>query len=160
MGEPIHIQTVYAASNMADAWRYADCYADTDVYYDCEEDLDLATLRDVIKDLDGAVDQVRSRCDGLMCSRLAEKLAEYPLCPPPSPLPSPPSSPPPEQELVSYDPWDNTHLWVVIPAAVFAAAVVFDDMTPVVLFEDREAVVAATVEARKAARKAARKRLM
>jgi hypothetical protein len=61
---------------------------------------------------------------------------------------------------VSYDPWDNTHLWVVIPAAIFAAAVVFDDMTPIVLFEDREAVVAATVAARKVARKAARKRLM
>jgi len=144
---------------MADAWRYEHCYADTDTYYDCEENLDLATLRDVIKDLDGAVDQVRSRCDGLMCSRLAEKLAEYPRCPPPSPLPSPPSSPPPEQDLVSYDPWDNTHLWIILPAAIFAAAVVFDDMTPVVLFEDREAVVAATVAARKAARKAAKKRL-
>jgi len=145
---------------MADAWRYADCYADMDTYYDCEENLDLATLRDVIKDLGGAVDQVRSRCDGLMCSRLAEKLAEYPPCPPPSPLPSPPTSPPPECEVVSYDPWDNTHLWDVIPAAIFAAAVVFDDMTPIVLFEDREAVVAATVAARKAARKAAKKRLM
>jgi len=144
---------------MADAWRYADCYTDTDTYHDCEENLDLATLRDVIGDLDSAVDQVRSRCDGLMCSRLAEEFAEYPQCPPPSPLPSPPSSPPPECKLVSYDPWDNTHLWVVIPAAVFAAAVVFDDMTPVVLFEDREAVVAATVAARKAARKAAKKRL-
>ena len=74
---------------MADAWRYADCYADTDTYHDCEENLDLATLRDVIKDLDGAVDQVRSRCDGLMCSRLAEEFAEYPPCPPPSPVPSP-----------------------------------------------------------------------
>jgi hypothetical protein len=94
-----------------------------------------------------------------MCSRLAEKLAEYPLCPPPSPLPSPPSSPPPEQELVSYDPWDNTHLWVVIPAAIFAAAVVFDDMTPVVLFEDFEARRNAGKAAAKAARKAARKRL-
>jgi len=131
---------------MADAWRYADCYADTDTYYDCEEDLDLATLRDVIKDLDGAVDQVRSRCDGLMCSRLAEKLAEYPPCPPPSPLPSPP----PELELVSYDPWDNVTTWIIIPAAVYAAAVVFDDMTPVVLFEHFDA---------KAARKAAKKRL-
>ena len=135
---------------MADAWRYADCYADTDTYYDCEEDLDLATLRDVIKDLDGAVDQVRSRCDGLMCSRLAEKLAEYPPCPPPSPLPSPP----PELELVSYDPWDNVTTWIIIPAAVYAAAVVFDDMTPVVLFEDFDAKAA-----RKAARKAAKKRL-
>ena len=141
---------------MADAWRYEHCYADTDTYYDCEEDLDLAALRDVIKDLDGAVDQVRSRCDGLMCSRLAEQLEEYPPCPPPSPLPSPP----PEFELVSYDPWDNTHLWVVIPAAVFAAAVVFDDMTPVVLFEDFEAQRKAGKAAAKAARKAARKRLM
>jgi len=145
---------------MADAWRYEHCYADADTYYDCEENLDLATLRDVIKDLDGAVDQVRSRCDGLMISRLTTQLEEYPQCPPPSPLPSPPSSPPPETQLVSYDPWDNTHLWIVIPAAVFAAAVVFDDMTPVVLFEDREAVVAATVAARKAARMAAKKRLM
>ena len=103
---------------MADAWRYADCYVDADVYYDCEEDLDLATLRDVIKDLDGAVDQVRSRCDGLMCSRLAEEFAEYPPCPPPSPLPSPPPSPlpspPPELELVSYDPWDNVTTWIII----------------------------------------------
>lgn len=144
---------------MADAWRYADRYADTDTYYDCEEDLDLATLRDVIKDLDGAVDQVRSRCDGLMCSRLAEKLVEYPRCPPPSPLPSPPTSPPPECELVSYDPWDNTHLWVVIPAAIFAAAVVFDNMTPVVLFEDFETRRNAGKAAAKAARKAAKKRL-
>jgi hypothetical protein len=135
---------------MADAWRYADCYADTDMYYDCEEDLDLATLRDVIKDLDGAVDQVRSRCDGLMISRLTE----YPPAPPPSPLPSPPSSPPPEMQLVSYDPWDNTHLWIVIPAAVYAAAVVFDDMTPVVLFENPDSKAA-----RKAARKAEKKRL-
>jgi hypothetical protein len=139
---------------MADAWRYEHCYADVDTYYDCEENLDLATLRDVIKDLDGAVDQVRSRCDGLMSSRLAEQLAKYPSCPPPTPLHSPPSSPPPEFELVSYDPWDNTHLWVVIPAAIFAAAVVFDDMTPVVLFEHFDAKAA-----RKAARKAAKKRL-
>jgi len=143
---------------MADAWRYEHCYADTDTYYDCEENLDLATLRDVIKDLDGAVDQVRSRCDGLMCSRLAEAFAEYPQCPPPSPLPSPPSSPPPECELVSYDPWDNTHIWIVIPAAIFAAAVVFDDMTPVVLFEDPDSKAVAKA-ARKAARKAAKKQL-
>jgi hypothetical protein len=140
---------------MADAWRYEHCYADTDTYYDCVEDLDLATLRDVIKDLDCAVDQVRSRCDSLMFSRLTE----YPPCPPPSPLPSPPTSPPPECELVSYDPWDNTHLWIVIPGAIFAAAVVFDDMTPVVLFEDPESR-AARKAAAKAARKAARKRLM
>jgi hypothetical protein len=139
---------------MADAWRYADRYADTDTYYDCEEDLDLAALREVIKDLDGAMDQVRSRCEGLMCSRLAEEFAEYPPCPPPSPLPSPPSSPPPECELVSYDPWDNVTSWIIIPAAVYAAAVVFDDMTPVVLFEHFDAKAA-----RKAARKAAKKRL-
>jgi hypothetical protein len=57
--------------------------------------------------------------------------------------------------LVSYDPWDNTHLWIILPAAIFAAAVVFDDMTPIVLFENFDAKAA-----RKAARKAAKKRLM
>jgi hypothetical protein len=145
---------------MADAWRYTDCYADPDTYHDCVEDLDLATLRDVIGDLGNAMARVVTRCDALMFDRLAAQLEEYPPCPPPSPLPSPPSSPPPEFELVSYDPWDNTHLWVVIPAAVYAAAVVFDDMTPVVLFEDFEARRNAGKAAAKAARKAARKRLM
>ena len=145
---------------MADAWRYEDRYADTDTYHDCVEDLDLATLRDVIGDLGNAMARVVTRCDGLMFDRLTAPPEEYPPCPPPSPLPSPPSSPPPEFELVSYDPWDNTHLWVVIPAAIFAAAVVFDDMTPIVLFEDREAIVHAGKAAAKAARKAARKRLM
>ena len=144
---------------MADAWRYEHCYADADTFYDCEENLDLATLRDVIGDLSNAMAQVVTRCDGLMFDRLVAQLEDYPQGPPPSPLSSPPSSPPPECELVSYDPWDNTHLWVVIPAAIFAAAVVFDDMTPVVLFEDREALVAATVAERKSATKAARKRL-
>jgi hypothetical protein len=144
---------------MADAWRYEHCYSDKDAYYDCVEDLDLASLRDIIGDLDSAMAQVISRCDGLMFDRIVANLEEYPPCPPPSPLPSPPTSPPPEFELVSYDPWDNTHLWVVLPAAVFAAAVVFDDMTPVVLFEDFEARRNAGKAAAKAARKAAKKRL-
>jgi hypothetical protein len=144
---------------MADAWRYEDRYADKDTYHDCVEDLEMATLRDVIGDLDSAMTQIVTRCDWLMFDRLTAQ-PEYPSCPPPSPLPSPPSSPPPETVLVSYDPWDNAHLWVVIPAAVYAAAVVFDDMTPVVLFEDFDARRKAGKAAAKAARKAARKRLM
>jgi len=142
---------------MADAWRYEDRYADTDTYHDCVEDLEMATLRDVISDLDSAMTQIVTRCDGLMFDRLTAQ-PEYPSCPPPSPLPSPPSSPPPEFELVSYDPWDNAHLWIILPAAVYAAAVVFDDMTPVVLFEEPDSKAAAKA-ARKAARKAAKKRL-
>ena len=134
---------------MADAWRYDDRYPDTDIYYDCVEDLDLESLRDIIADLCGTMTQVITRFDGLRVALLTE----YPPCPPPTPTMSPPPSPPPEFELVSYDPWDNTHLWVVIPAAIFAAAVVFDDMTPVVLFQNREALVRAVLKERKAARK-------
>ena len=77
---------------MADAWRYEDRYPDTDIYYDCVEDLDLESLRCVISDLCGAMTQVITRFDGLRVARLKE----YPSTPPPSP-PTPvlPPSPPP-----------------------------------------------------------------
>ena len=77
---------------MADAWRYEDRYPDTDIYYDCVEDLDLESLRCAIADLCGAMTQIIARCDGLRVTRLTE----YPSSPPPSP-PTPvlPPSPPP-----------------------------------------------------------------
>ena len=77
---------------MADAWRYEDRYPDTDIYYDCVEDLDLESLRCAIADLCGAMTQVITRCDGLWVARLTE----YPSSPPPSPptLVLPPSPAP------------------------------------------------------------------
>ena len=77
---------------MADAWRYEDRYPDTDIYYDCVEDLDLESLRCAIADLCCAMTQVITRCNGLRVARLTE----YPSTPPPSPptLVFPPSPPP------------------------------------------------------------------
>ena len=75
---------------MADAWRYEDRYPDTDIYYDCVEDLDLESLRCAIADLCGAMTQVMTRCDGL---RVAPP-TEYPSSPSPSPLVLLPSPPP------------------------------------------------------------------
>lgn len=85
---------------MADAWRYEDRYPDTEIYYDCVEDLDLESLRCAIADLCGAMTQVITRFDGLRVARLTD----YPPSPPPSPpaLVLPPSSPP----VVSFEEYE------------------------------------------------------
>ena len=123
---------------MADAWRYEDRYPDTDIYYDCVEDLDLESLRCAIADLCCAMTQVITRCNGLRVARLTE----YPSTPPPSPptLVFPPSPPP----VVLFEGKGRGRRRP--PTLVFPPS-----PPPVVLFETT------WPQARKAARKAARK---
>ena len=125
---------------MADAWRYEDRYADTDIYYDCVEDLDLESLRCAITDLCGAMTQIITGCDGLRVARLTE----YPSSPPPSPpaLVLPPSPPP----VVLFEDYEaarkaarkaareaERRLWTELVAtekAVAAAGLIFDAAFP------------------------------
>ena len=131
---------------MADAWRYEDRYPDTDIFYDCVEDLDLESLRCAIADLCGAMTQIIARCDGLRVARLTD----YPSTWPPSPptLVLPPSPPP----VVFFEDWEaarkaarkvarkaERQMWTEMVAtekAVAAAGLLFDAAFPVCKSDD------------------------